>query len=225
MTPAPASGGSPQPIRVRVWDLPTRLFHWALTALVIFSFVSAKVGVDWIQWHAYSGYTILTLILFRLLWGLAGSHYARFETFLRGPRAIASFLRDGAAVAGHNPLGALSILAILLSLLLQGATGLFATDDIVSEGPLMKLVSHSTGALLTRVHRWNAKALIALTVLHVAAVLYYLLARHRNLIVPMLTGDQHLDGATAAEDDLATRIRAALLCAIAAGLVAYVVNL
>jgi cytochrome b len=209
---------------IRIWDLPTRLFHWALALLVGFSFVSAKVGGDWIEWHFRSGYAILTLIVFRLLWGVAGSRYARFATFRCSPRAIASYLRGGVAVAGHNPLGALAVIVMLLSLLVQGTTGLFATDDIASEGPLMKLVSNSAAALLTRVHRWNEKVLIALTVLHLAAVLYYLFVRRRNLIVPMLTGTQHVDGAREARDDAVMRVRAAVLLTVAIALVAYVVN-
>ena len=211
--------------RIRVWDLPTRLFHWSLALLVGFSFFSAKVGGDWIEWHFRSGYAILALIVFRLLWGFAGSRYARFATFTCGPRSIAGYLRGGLAVAGHNPLGALSVVVMLLSLLVQGTTGLFATDDIASEGPLMKLVSASAAALLTRAHRWNEKVLIALTLLHLAAVLYYLFVKRRNLIVPMLTGDQYVDHASGARDDTAMRARAALLLVVAVALVAYVVNL
>jgi len=216
----PASAG-----RIRVWDLPTRLFHWTLALLVGVSFVSAKVGGAWIEWHFYSGYTILTLIVFRLLWGVAGSRYARFATFRCSPRAIADYFRNGLPVAGHNPLGAVSVIVMLASLLVQGSTGLFATDDIASEGPLMKLVSNSTAAVLTRVHRWNEKVLIALTVLHLAGVLYYLFVKRRNLIVPMLTGDQYVDRAREARDDAAMRARAALLLVVAIALVAYVVNL
>ena len=211
--------------RVRVWDLPTRLFHWSLAALVVFSFVTAKVGGALMQWHFYSGYTILALVVFRLLWGAAGSRYARFAAFVRGPRAILECARGGAADAGHNPLGALSVMAMLAALLVQGASGLFATDDIVNEGPLLKLVSNATAAILSRIHRWNEKVLIVLVGMHVAAVLYYLFVRRRNLILPMLTGDRHLPGALPARDDAAMRMRAALLAGVAAALVAYVVNL
>lgn len=216
----PASVG-----RIRVWDLPTRLFHWALALLVGFSFFSAKVGGGWIEWHFRSGYAILALIVFRLLWGVAGSRYARFASFRCSPRSIAAYLRSGVAGAGHNPLGAVSVVVMLLGLLVQGTTGLFATDDIASEGPLMKLVSASSAGLLTRVHRWNEKVLIALIVLHLAAVLYYLAVRRRNLIVPMLNGNQHVVGAHDARDDAATRGRAAVLLTVAIALVAYVVNL
>jgi cytochrome b len=217
--------GAPAGAPVRVWDLPTRLFHWLLAALALFSFVTAKVGGAWIQWHFYSGYTIVSLVLFRLLWGFAGSRYACFATFLKGPREIVAFVRSGSTVAGHNPLGALSVLAILASLLVQGTTGLFATDDIVNEGPLAELVASPTAAILTRIHRWNEWLLLVLVGLHLAAVLYYLLVRRRNLIVPMLTGDQFLAGAIPARDDRSMRLRAALLAGVAAGLVAYVVNL
>ena len=222
---AVTSTSKPTAGTVRIWDLPTRIFHWLLVLLVGFSFVSAKVGSGWLQWHFYSGYTILTLIVFRLLWGVAGSHYARFATFLRGPRAIVSYVHSRATVAGHNPLGALAVLAFLLCLLVQGTTGLFATDDIVSEGPLRQLISNSTADLLTRIHRWNEWVLIALIALHLSAVLYYLLARRRNLIVPMLTGDQYVKEAVAACDNAAMRIRAAVLFAVTITLVAYVVNL
>jgi len=210
---------------VRVWDLPTRIFHWLLAVLVVFSFVTAKVGGAWILLHFYSGYTILSLVVFRLLWGFAGSRYVRFANFGSGRRAIASYLRSGTRVAGHNPLGAISVVAILLCLLVQGSTGLFATDDIASQGPLNKLVSNAAATALTRIHRFNEKLLIALTILHVAAVLYYLLIRRTNLITPMLTGDQRVDGATEARDDGQMRLRAAILLAVAIALVAYVVNL
>jgi cytochrome b len=220
-----ANGQATQGIgRVRIWDLPTRLFHWSLAALVAFSFITAKVGGAWTQWHFYSGYSILTLLLFRLLWGFAGSLYARFATFVRGPRAIAAQLRSDPYAAGHSPLAGLSVLAMLLALLVQAGTGLFASDDIASEGPLFRLVTQATGALLTRIHRWNELVVIALLALHFAAALYYLLIRRRNLIVPMFTGDQPVHGRPA-EDDRAPRIRAALLLVVAAALVAYIVNL
>jgi cytochrome b len=211
--------------RVRVWDLPTRLFHWALALLVVFSFVTAKIGGALTEWHPRSGYAILTLLVFRLLWGFAGSRYARFASFVRGPAAVAAYLRTGISAAGHNPLGALSVVAMLAALLVQAGTGLFATDDIASEGPLFKHVSNAAGALLTRVHRFNEKVLIALVALHVGSIAYYFIVRRTNLVMPMLTGDQLADHARAARDDPAMRLRAALLLAIAAAWVAYVVNL
>lgn len=212
--------------RVRIWDLPTRLFHWLLLALVFTSFVTGKIGGNAMQWHMWSGYAILTLIVFRILWGLAGSHYALFSTFVRGPREVLAALRGGATpTAGHNPLGALSVLALLAVLLLQAVTGLFANDDIATEGPLAKLVSGAFSALATRIHAFNEYVILSLVALHLAAIAFYFFAKRDNLVKPMLTGDKSGIDAPAAADDRATRLRAVLLLALAVGLVSYVVNL
>ena len=173
---------------VRVWDLPTRLFHWALAALVVFSVVTANVGGNWVQWHFYSGYAILTLIAFRLAWGFIGGRYARFSSFLFGPSAIlAALTGDPRAprTLGHNPLGSLSVFALLASIGLQAAIGLFANDDIASEGPLAKFVSGALSDRLTSLHRLNANIVFALVALHVLAILFYLLRRRENLVRPM----------------------------------------
>ena len=220
---APRDSTTAQPIRV--WDLPTRLFHWVLTVLVVFSFVTAKLGGGWISWHFRSGYAILALLVFRLLWGFAGNRYARFGNFLHGPGALLAFLRGGTYPPGHNPLGAVSVIVLLAALLLQGATGLFTSDDIASEGPLLKLVSSDAGALIARIHRWNEKVLVVLVALHLIAVLFYLWARNRDLIRPMISGDQWHVGMPAGRDDAQLRWRALVLFAVAAGLVGWLVNL
>ena len=213
--------------RVRVWDLPTRLFHWSLAALVTFSIVTAKLGGLWLDWHMRSGYAILALLVFRLLWGVAGSRHARLVHFVRGPRIVLAYLQgrhphDG---AGHNPLGALSVVAILAVLLAQAATGLFTNDGSFTEGPLAKLVSSATGERLSTLHRWGELAIYALIALHLAAVLFYLLVRRDNLIGPMISGDRRGIDAHPARDDLALWLRAAVMLALAAGLTTYVVRL
>jgi len=213
--------------RVRIWDLPTRLFHWSLVVLVTISVVTAKLGGLWLDWHMRSGYAILTLLVFRLLWGVAGSRYARLSHFVRGPRTILEYLRgqhEGPHV-GHNPLGALSVLAILALLLLQGITGLFANDGSFTEGPLAKLVSNPTSNQLSTLHRWGELAVYAMVALHLAAVLYYLLLRRDNLIGPMFSGDRLGVDAKPAFDGPALWLRAAVMLAISAGLTAYVVLL
>ena len=216
--------GMPAPL-TRIWDLPTRLFHWALAALVVFSLVTAKLGGLWMDWHMRSGYAVLALVLFRLLWGFAGSHYARFETFVRGPRAILAYLtgksRHG---AGHNPLGALSVLALLAMLLVQASAGLFANDDIFTEGPLAKFVSAAASTQLTRLHKQGETVLYVLVGLHVVAVVYYTVYRSEPLLRTMLRGDRAIE-ASPAQDDLALRLRALLLLALCAGLVGYLVTL
>ncbi len=211
---------------MRVWDLPTRLFHWSLASLAVFSVVTAKAGGNWLQWHFWSGYALLALLLFRVLWGVAGDRYARFAQFVRGPSAVLAYLRGRAdGGAGHNPLGALSVLAILAALLLQAGTGLFANDAIFSEGPLAKLVSQATSDRSTAIHKWNEPVLYALAGLHVAAVAYYALLRRRPMIGPMITGDRRGESAPPARDDAAMRLRALILMIVAAGLTAYVVRL
>lgn len=181
---------------VRVWDLPVRLFHWLLVLLIVASFATAQIGGNAMQYHEWSGLSILTLVLFRLAWGLAGGTYARFASFVRGPGAVVRYaialMRGQPAFhAGHNPLGGWMILLLLASLLVQAGTGLFANDDIMIEGPLAAQVSKETSDLLTRIHHLNFNVLGTLVVLHVAAALYYLVGRRDNLIVPMITGRKH----------------------------------
>ncbi len=207
----------------RVWDLPTRLFHWLLVLLVTFSLVSAEIGGNWLDWHMRSGILILALLAFRIVWGFVGPHHARFANFVRSPSAVMAYVRsmrqgDAAAKAvqaGHNPLGALSVLAILALLLLQATTGLFATEDSMgTEGPLVKYVSGATSDLITKVHKTNQVLIYVLVGLHVAAILYYAIAKRDNLVRPMVTGDKPVSGLVASRDDWAVRVRAAVIVAI-----------
>lgn len=177
------------PKRILVWDLPLRLFHWLLAALVVIAIATGTIGGNALVWHMRAGYGILALLVFRLLWGIWGGHHARFASFVRGPRAIVAYLRGhGSPAAGHNPLGALSVLAMLALLLVQAVLGLFANDDIFTEGPLYKLVSKDTSDWLTGLHKRNLYLIAALIALHLGAVFYYLLVKRDNLIRPMITG-------------------------------------
>lgn len=176
---------------VRVWDLPTRLFHWALAICIVLGIVFVKIGGNAIQWHAYCGYTALALILFRVIWGFVGSWHARFTNFIPSPLKLIAFLRgqvDGGL--GHNPLGALSVIALLTVILIQALTGLFADDDIFFQGPFAKYVSNSTVALLTSIHRFNQYIIFVLVGLHIAAISYYYFVKRENLVKPMVTGDK-----------------------------------
>ena len=186
---------------VTVWDLPVRIFHWLLVVLLCFQYVSFKVGGNWMTYHMWSGYTILTLILFRIAWGFLGSTHARFGSFLYGPRAVFAYLRtlprrEAARYAGHNPLGGWSVLLMLLAVLVQAATGLFGNDDVMTEGPLAKWVRKDTSDFITTIHRYNFYVIVALVAVHVGAVLYYLLYKSENLVKAMFTGRKLLpDGA------------------------------
>jgi cytochrome b len=181
--------GGRQP--VLVWDVAVRVFHWTLLLLLGFSWLSAEM--DWMDWHFYSGYAVLTLILFRILWGFVGSTHARFGDFLYGPSAVIAYLRTlpsrtAAKFAGHNPLGGISVVLILLCVLVQAGTGMFANDDILYEGPLYKHVSKDLSDWLTTIHKYNFNLLLVLAGVHVAAVLYYLFWKSENLVKPMFTG-------------------------------------
>ena len=177
--------------RVKVWDLPVRVFHWLLVLLLIFQYVTWKT--TYMTWHVYGGYAILVLLLFRVIWGFVGSTHARFGDFLYGPKAIIDYIktlprRQAAKFPGHNPLGGLSVLAMLLLTLVQVGAGLFANDDVLTEGPLRQYVSDETSAWLTTVHRYNFYVLLTVIGVHVAAVLYYLFYKSENLVAAMFTG-------------------------------------
>lgn len=178
-----------------VWDLPVRFFHWALVLLIGFSWLSGEM--DWMEWHLYSGYAVLALILFRIVWGFAGSTHARFSDFLYGPSAVIRYIRTlpsrtAAKFAGHNPLGGISVVLILICVLVQTGTGLFSNDDILTEGPLFKHVTKELSDWLTTIHKYNINVLLALIAVHVGAVLYYLFYKKENLIKPMFNGRKQL---------------------------------
>jgi cytochrome b len=183
--------------RIRVWDLPTRLFHWALAALVVFSFTTGKVGGGWMQWHVKSGCTILALLLFRLAWGFAGNHGARFARFVRGPRAVLAYARASLKgrhpfSVGHNPMGGWMVMFMLAVLLLQAATGLFADDDIATQGPLAAKVSDALVSRLTTIHKYNEWVIAAAVTLHVIAVATYQWGFKIDLLGPMVHGWKHV---------------------------------
>ena len=186
---------APSGIRVRLWDGPVRLVHWLLVGLTGFSWWASDDHLDWHQW---SGYAIVALVLFRIYWGFAGSGAARFSSFVRGPGATLAYLkmvgsRARSVTPGHNPMGALSILAILLVLLVQVGTGLFAVDiDAYQGGPLSDRVSFDLGRQIAEIHELSFRALQALVVLHVGAVLFYLVWKRTDLIRPMITGQRLL---------------------------------
>lgn len=209
---------------VRVWDLPTRLFHWLLVALVAGSFASVKIGGNAMIYHEWCGEAILALLIFRIVWGFIGSAPSRFGTFLAGPSTVFRYAltllrRDEDHHLSHNPLGGWSVMAMLLVLLIQAGTGLFANDDIFIEGPLYKWVSKATSDRLTSIHHFNHDVIIVLVAVHVAAVLFHLVYKKENLIIPMITGRKTWEGFPKAEITPAPLWRAALAAAGAASVV------
>ncbi|SDH06183.1 cytochrome b/b6 domain-containing protein [Roseospirillum parvum] len=178
--------------KVRVWDLPTRLFHWTLVVLIAVLWWSGENGEMGI--HQWAGYGALTLVVFRVVWGFVGSTTARFATFLTGPAAIKRYLEETKAGKvghiGHNPIGALSATAMILLVLFQGITGLFASENtfLFFEGPLADWVSTGTSESLTSWHKTSFNLLLLIIALHVASTFFYLLVKKDDLVHPMMTG-------------------------------------
>lgn len=174
---------------MKVWDLPTRLFHWLIVLLIGFSWWSAETGH--LDWHYRSGLTALILLLFRLLWGFIGSSTARFSNFLRSPASVLAYLRrpkDSVHAPGHNPFGGYSVIGMLLVLTVQVGTGVFAVDvDGIESGPLSYMVSFDQGRVAAAAHHLSFTALQILIALHLLAIIYYRI-RGRRLIMPMVTG-------------------------------------
>jgi cytochrome b len=215
--------------RVRVWDLPTRVFHWLLAACVLGSLASGFIGGGAIDWHARFGYAILALLLFRLVWGLVGGRWSRFSSFLYAPRSVVAYLRGQPHpdhLVGHNPLGAGSVIAMLVVLLLQVASGLVNDDEISFQGPLYPLVSSKVAEAAHDFHEAGMWLVIGLVVLHVAAVLFYLVRKKQNLVAPMISGDKEIATAvTSSRDDLWSRLGALVLLAACAGAVTWLIRL
>ena len=181
------------PVSIRVWDWPVRVTHWAIAALVAISVATGLIGGNAMEWHLRSGFAILALTLFRILWGFAGGRHARFASFVRGPRAVAGYVRSIFAPpremhAGHNPLGGWFIVLLLASLLVQAATGLFANDDIATEGPLAKRISDELSDRFTWLHVRGAWVVLGLATVHIGASLFHLVVWKENLIRSMFTG-------------------------------------
>ncbi|HEX5634213.1 MAG TPA: cytochrome b/b6 domain-containing protein [Gemmatimonadales bacterium] len=212
---------------VRVWDLPTRIFHWTLVALVAFSFTTGKVGGGWMEWHVKSGYAILALLLFRVAWGLVGSDTSRFAHFLRGPRAAWRYGRETLAgrhptLPGHNPLGGWMVLLMLAVLAVQATSGLFVDDEIATQGPLAARASGEVVGRMSELHEDNQWVIVGVVSLHVLAILAYRFALRVSLVPAMWHGRAPVPPGVAPPRMRPTALAAALL-AIAAGFVYWLV--
>jgi cytochrome b len=217
---------------IRVWDLPTRLFHWLLAAAVVGLVITANVGGNWMNWHLRLGYAVLTLLLFRLVWGFVGGHWSRFGSFLYAPSSVLAYLRGRAKPehrVGHTPLGALSVFALLLILLAQVTTGLMSDDEIAFFGPLVRFVSGDTVVMATSYHKNVGKFIvIALVVLHLAAIVFYKWVKKDNLVRPMVVGDKQMAAGLSvpsARDSAGSRLLALMVLALCGGAVAWLVQL
>ncbi len=186
---------------MRIWDLPTRLFHWTLVVLIFTSWLSARQ--NWMRLHVVTGLTVLALLLFRVVWGFVGSDTARFTHFLKSPFAAFRHLielprREPDTETGHNAAGGWMVLFMLAVLFVQVGTGLGANDDVLTEGPLFRLVGKERSDWLTHIHHLNFLVIEIVVVLHVLAIVTYRVLKGHNLLLPMITGKKRLPGATRA---------------------------
>lgn len=216
-------------VSICVWDVPVRIFHWLVVVLVLVGWATQEIGGNAMTYHMWSGYTVLALVLFRLIWGFVGSQHARFGDFVRGPGTVVRHMLDSskgpsAASHGHNPAGGWSVLALLTCLLVQAVTGLFANDEIVVEGPLVARVGQDMSNWITTIHRYNFNVLLGLIGFHIAAVLFYLFAKRENLILPMITGRKRVQRHLAIEGYTVGVWRAVAALLVAGGVVAAIVN-
>lgn len=183
-------------VRVRTWDSPVRIIHWALVLTIAFSWWSAEQRQ--MEWHMYSGYTIFALVLFRIFWGFVGSETARFKSFLRGPGEVIRYLKklrssERHSEPGHNPLGGWSVVLLLLVTTIQVGTGLFAVDiDGIDSGPLSDRVEFDTGRLFAEVHETAFLVLQILIIVHLCAIVFYILVKRENLVSAMISGYRRL---------------------------------
>lgn len=218
---------APRPLRV--WDLPTRLFHWALALAVIGLLVTGFNGI--MEWHFRLGYAVLALLLFRLVWGFVGGHWSRFARFVYAPGTVIAYLRGRVHpdhLIGHTPLGAFSVFAVLALLALQVASGLVADDEISAAGPLTRFVSGATVSWATGWHGGAGKwVVIALVSLHVLAVLFYVVVKRQRLVRPMVSGDKPQSNGLAvpSRDDAASRGVALIVFGLCVGLAVWVASL
>jgi cytochrome b len=216
MTDATTAGST------RVWDLPLRLFHWLLVALVAFSWWSGENHE--MDWHRLSGYCILALLVFRIWWGFAGSRTARFAQFVRGPGALKAYTgtlmsRARHAADGHNPLGGWSVVAMLAALVAMVTAGLFSVDvDGIESGPLADYVSFDAGRTAADMHEIMFNLILALIALHVAAIVFYLVVKRLNLVRPMLTGRRGRSEGEAVQDVRSSPVLALIGIVVAAAL-------
>jgi cytochrome b len=217
-------------VTVAVWDWPVRVCHWSIVALVIVAVVTAKIGGNAMVWHMRAGMAILALVLFRLLWGVAGTRHARFTSFVRGPGTVLRYAKSMLTARheryiGHNPLGGWWVVAMMLVLLAQVTSGLFANDDIATDGPLVRLISKDRSDAITAIHHRNLWVLATLVTLHLAAIAYHLVAVRDNLVRAMITGVKQVPALRAgSEAEPTPTLRALVLLALAAFVVWWIVN-
>lgn len=217
-------------VTVRIWDLPTRVFHWSLASCVFLLLITGTLGGNAMIWHFRLGYAVMTLLLFRLIWGLVGGLWSQWRRLPLSPRQVWAYWAgraDLSHLAGHNPMGSWSVLAMLLVLFVQVSTGLVSDDEIANSGPLTALVSGEWVSLATHWHKaWGRWLIIALVLVHVLAIIWYRWLKGQSLVAAMWHGDKQLPHQLPSSvDTWTTRLGAAVIVLLCAAGVWFVIGL
>ena len=212
-----------------MWDIPTRAFHWFLAISLCASWATAEAGFEWIDTHDFLGYCALTLVLFRILWGVTGTRYARFSDFVKGPGTVAAtvpklFSRNPGTDVGHNPIGGWSVLVFLLLVGIQAGTGLFISDDVLHSGPYHHVISSSLAGQLAQIHHLNSTAIQVFVVIHIVAIAWYRWGKDTALVGPMISGRKALDD-PAQSIGSSQLLKALAVFAVAAGAITALIQL
>ncbi|MCO4758310.1 MAG: cytochrome b/b6 domain-containing protein [Oceanospirillaceae bacterium] len=214
---------------IQVWDLHTRIFHWSLASLFVFLIISGDLGDDLIEWHFYAGYLLSGLIVFRLIWGVVGSEYSRFVSFIRHPLHTLGYAKrmfQGTAEHhyGHNPAGGMMVVVLLLLLSVQVASGLVTTDDVIWDGPFYSAVSDDLAELGSMLHHQIQNVLQLLVVLHVAAIIFHRF-KYKDALVPAMVHGKKPDQGGAVSTSGAGVLASLIALSLSAGWVLYLFSL
>ena len=214
----------------RIWDLPTRVFHWLLVMCVLGLIITGNVGGLWMDWHFRFGYAVLCLLIFRVMWGFVGGYWSRFSSFIYSPASLLMYWRGQSPWlhrVGHSPMAALSVFALLAALLLQVFTGLLSDDEIFHRGPWADWASDEWIEAASRYHKDIGKLVVlGLVLLHLLALLFYKFIKHQSLVQAMVTGDKSLDvDVPVSVDELPQRLKALTVFAVSALMTYGLVNL
>lgn len=184
-----------------IWDLPLRLFHWSFASSILLLWLTSELGSDYIDWHITLGYCVLTLTIFRIAWGFFGPKHAKFSHFLPTPTEIVSYLKQqntpqAKVYAGHNPIGSLMVIAMLILVLIQAVSGLFVDDQVFSSGPYFNAAGDTVDKLMSTVHHTMFDFILLAIALHIAAIIFYKTVKKQNLVKAMFTGKKADKGIT-----------------------------